>query len=100
MSTRAEVLAQRRQRLIAQSIALRSDLQLQGESLGHSFSTAQIGLRVLDRIRRHPEWIAGAALGLVLVRPRRLSALLQMGTAGLRTWRQIMPLLQHMRSRM
>jgi hypothetical protein len=95
MSLRSEMLARRRQQLIAQSIALRSDVALQGQSLGHSLGTAQIGLRVLDRVRKHPEWIAGAALGLALIKPRRLSALLQMGIVGLRTWRQVTPLLQH-----
>lgn len=96
MTARSEVLARRRRQLIAQSIALRSDLAMQGEYLEHSLCTAQIGLRVLDRIRQHPEWIAGAALGLALIKPRRLSALLQMGTVGLRAWRQVTPLLQHM----
>jgi hypothetical protein len=95
MSLRSEMLARRRQQLIAQSIALRSDVALQGQYLGHSLGTAQIGLRVLDRVRKHPEWIAGAALGLALIKPRRLSALLQMGTVGLRTWRQVTPLLQY-----
>jgi hypothetical protein len=99
MSTRLELLARRRQQLIAESIALRSDLQMQGGNLGHSFTTVQVGLRVLDRIRKHPEWIAGAALGLALIKPRRLSSLLRMGTAGMRTWRKVMPLLQHVRGR-
>jgi hypothetical protein len=99
MTSRPEMLAQQRQRLIAQSIALRSDVAMQGEHLDHSLGTAQIALRVLDRVRKHPEWIAGAAIGLMLIKPRRLSALLRMGTAGLRTWRQLTPLLQHMINR-
>jgi hypothetical protein len=99
MSARSEMLARKRQELIAQSIALRSDVALQGEYLGHSLSTAQIGLRMLDRIRKHPEWVAGAALGLVLIKPRRLSAFLRMGTVGLRTWRQVTPLLHHVMGR-
>jgi hypothetical protein len=96
MNTRSELLALRRQRLIAQSLALRSDLALQGEYLGHSLASAQIGLRLLDRIRKHPEWIAGAVIGLTLIKPRRLSSLLQMGTLGLRTWRNVTPALRNL----
>lgn len=99
MSARSEMLAQRRRQLIAQSIALRSDLALQGEYLGHSLTSVQIGVRLLDRIRKHPGWLAGAALGLALVKPRRLSSLLQLGTAGLRTWRQVTPVLQNLIAR-
>jgi hypothetical protein len=96
MNTRSQHLAQRRQQLIAQSIALRSDLALQAEYLRHPVTSIQVGLRVLNRLRRHPEWIAGAALALAVIKPRRLSSLLRAGTAGLRTWRKLMPALQNM----
>ena len=99
MNTRSQMLELKRRQLLAQSDALRSDLATQGESLGRTLTSMQIGLRVLNRVRKHPEWIAGAAIGLALIKPRRLSSLLQMGTVGLRTWRVITPVLHSLIAR-
>lgn len=91
MKTRAEILAQRRLMLIAESQALRTDLAQQALPLTYTMSSVNIGLRILDRIRKHPGWMVAAAVGLVAITPRRLSAFLQFGTAGLRLWRLAMP---------
>jgi hypothetical protein len=100
MNIHARILAKRRQQLLARSLALRADLELQREQVAASLSAAETGLRVLDRLRRHPEWIAGVALGLALIKPRRLSLMMRLGSAGLRTWRQAMPILQNLRARL
>jgi hypothetical protein len=96
MNMHARILARRRQQLLARSIALRADLELQGQQMMASLSTVNTGLRVLDRFRKHPEWIAGAAMGLALIKPRRLSSIMRVGSAGLRTWRQVTPILQNL----
>ena len=94
MSTRADLLAQRRLMLIAESQAQRADLAQQVLPLVYTMSAAHIGLRILDRIRKHPGWIVALTVGLAAITPRRLSAVLQLGTAGLRLWRSVMPLVQ------
>jgi len=94
MRTRAELLAQRRRHLIAESVAQRAHLVQQTQPLAHTLGSLEIAVRIFERIRRHPEWLVGAAVGLIAIRPQRLSALLQLGTRGLRTWRQLAPALQ------
>ncbi len=94
MKTRAELLASRRQRLIAECLMQRADLAQQMQPLGHTLQAMGTGLRILDRVRRHPGWIAAVALGLMIIRPSRLSSLLRLGSTGLRTWRLIAPSLQ------
>lgn len=96
MNTREELLALRRERLIARSAELRGDLAIQAQSIQHSAISIGVGLRILDRIRRHPEWIIAAGVGLAIIKPRRLSALLRLGASALRSWRTIGPMLQGM----
>jgi hypothetical protein len=94
MTTRAELLAQRRRHLIAESAAQRAHLAEQAQPLASALSSLETATRIFERVRRHPEWLAGAAIGLIAIRPRRLSALLRLGTNGLRTWHQLSPALQ------
>lgn len=93
MNTRAEMLAWRRQLLIAESNAQRAELAIQVQPLIYTLSSVNIGLRILERVRQHPGWIAAVTLGLMAIRPRRLSAFLRLGTASLRLWRHAAPLL-------
>jgi hypothetical protein len=97
MTTRAELLALRRLHLLAECDAQRVDLLLQARPFGHALTSLETGVRIVDRVRRHPGWIAAAALGLMAIRPRRLSALLRAGSSGLRGWRALAPLLQNLR---
>lgn len=94
MKTRAEFLAWKRQRLVAECIGQRSDLALQLQPLVHTLDSIETGVRIADRVRRHPEWIAGIAVGLVVITPRRLSSMFRSGTTLLRTWRSVAPALQ------
>lgn len=94
MNTHADILAQRRQMLIAESQALRTELAQQVVPLGHTILSLNIGLRILNRIRKHPGWIIAVTVGLAMIKPRRLSAFFQLGTAGLRLWRLAIPLVQ------
>ncbi len=72
----------------------RADLALQIEPLTHTMNSVEVGLRIVDRVRQHPGWIAAAVVGLMAIRPRRLSSFLRLGSAGLRTWRMLRPSLQ------
>jgi hypothetical protein len=94
LHTRAEQAALRRRQLMAEIAIQRIDLATQLHPLAHTLESARIGLRIAGRLRRHPEWIAAGALGLMLITPRRLSALLRAGTSGLRTWRVVGPQLR------
>lgn len=94
MNTRAELLEWKRQQLLAESAALRAELADHTQSFAYTLDSVQIGLNIVDRIRKHPGWIAALALGLVVITPRRLSSFLRLGTAGVRTWRSVAPALQ------
>lgn len=99
MKTRAEMLALRRQRLIAECRAQRADLALQMQPVMHTMGSANVALRIAGRLARHPEWIAAATVGVMLMKPHRLSALLQAGTGSLRSWRMIAPAVQMLLTR-
>ena len=99
LNTRAELLARRRRDLIAACAMQREDIASQAQSLQHVMTSFDAGLRILNRIERHPGWLAAAAGGLMAIRPRRLSSLLRLGTAGLRTWRQWSPVLRYLPQR-
>lgn len=72
----------------------RAELARQLNPLVHTSASISTGLRILDRLRRHPEWIAAGAAGLMLLKPRRLSAMLRFASHCLRTWRSLAPHLQ------
>lgn len=99
MNTRAELLEWKRQQLLAESQAQRAELALQIQSMAHTLESVQIGLRIVDRIRKHPGWIAALTLGLAAITPRRLSSFLRLGTFGLRTWHFVAPALRMLSQR-
>ena len=87
-------LAQRQQGLLQQSAALRSSLALQ-------LRPWQPGLRVADQVRAawgwlraHPEWVVGAGLVVVLLRPGRALRWGMRLWSGVRLWQQIRRQLQ------
>jgi hypothetical protein len=92
--TRTEFLQWKRQLLLAESATQRAEVAAQLQSLSHVLTSAQIGLRIADRVRRHPGWVAAAVLGLAVVTPRRLSSFLRMGMLGLKGWRLVAPMLR------
>jgi len=93
MKTRAELLAWKRQVLIAECRAQRADLAMQIAPVVRTLESVETGARIVGRVVHHPEWIAGLALGLAVIRPRRLSSLFRSGTMLLRTWRSVAPAL-------
>jgi hypothetical protein len=99
MNARRELAALRRQRLVAECALQRADMAQQLQPLAHTLESVNTGVRILGRLRSHPGWIAAGVAGLMLVTPRRLSALLRTGSLGLRTWRSLAPGLQLLLSR-
>lgn len=94
----ADTLDQDRKRqLVLKSRMLRAHLMHDVIPLSHSASAAESAARVLGRLRQHPEWIAAAALAVFLLRPARLAAWTRGTTLGMRTWRQMQPLLAALR---
>lgn len=94
MKTHAELLALKRQMLQAECALQREDLVQQALPLAYTVHSAETGAKILGRVAKHPGWIAAVAAGLVIIRPKRLSAMLRMGTKGIRTWRQLAPVVQ------
>ncbi|HZW23014.1 YqjK family protein [Noviherbaspirillum sp.] len=100
MNRRAEFLAWKRRQLLAESSAQREDLAQQIDAWSYRLQSVDTGLRILARIRQHPGWIAGAAAGLLLLTPRRLSSLLRLGVSGLRSWQSYAPTVRMLLERM
>ena len=94
MKSRAELLALRREMLMEECRLQRRQLAIDMQPLMLGAESLQVGLRIAGKARQHPEWIAIAAIGLAMIKPRRLSSFMRLGTAGMRMWRQVRPLLQ------
>ena len=89
--------ARRKHVLLLRSRTLRARLIHDTLGIAPTVGTIQSSLRILARVRQHPEWLATAALGLLLLRPARLTAWTRGVSFGLRTWRQLLPLLAALR---
>ncbi|HEY8608772.1 MAG TPA: YqjK family protein [Noviherbaspirillum sp.] len=94
INDRAREVMLRRQQLVAQCHLQRARLAAQLEPVGQALTSVQAGLQVAGRLRQHPEWLALAALGVVMLTPRRISAALRGTAQALRTWRTLAPQLQ------
>jgi hypothetical protein len=94
LQARMQRTALRRQRLVAECRWQRAELMTHLEPLEHAASSVQSGWNIVNRVLRHPGWIAAIGAGLFLVRPVRLSRLMRAGTNGLRLYRQVAPLLR------
>lgn len=94
MTTRAELLAWKRRQLLAECAMQREDLARQLRPVGWQLQSLESCVRIAGRLRRHPGWIAAASAAVLLLRPRRLSSVLQLAATGLRHWRSIAPTVQ------
>lgn len=94
MKDRMHKVALRRQQLVARCETQRAQLTAQLQPLEHTLESMDTGLRILGRIRQHPEWLAAGVIGMIMLTPRRISAMLRGGSQALRTWRSMAPQLQ------
>lgn len=91
----SEVLARRRELLIARCAAQRNALTVQRQALLEKLSVFDIGLNLFERLKKNPAWIAGLVVGLVVIKPRRLLPLLQTGLLAWQTLRTLAPALKN-----
>jgi hypothetical protein len=89
--------ATRKRQLVLKSRVLRAHLIHDAEPLAHALAAAESALHVLGRVRQHPGWLAGAALTVLLLQPRRISSWLRGTALGMRSWRRLLPLLMSLR---
>jgi len=94
MGTSAENLATRRRELIARCAEQRGSLHLQMERWRSSLSVHNTVYAGLDYAKRHQFWILGAAIAIVVIKPRRLRQWLQTGATAASAWRSIAPFVQ------
>ena len=79
MNQKLTQLAERRRQLVAQAAAQRTALADNMAPWRSRLALVDRGLAVFRTIGRHPGWIVGAALLLVVLRPRRAGKWLQRG---------------------
>lgn len=91
----SEVLARRRELLIARCAAQRNALTVQGQALLEKLAVFDIGRNLFERLKKNPAWIAGLLVGLVVIKPRRLLPLLQTGLLAWQALRTLAPALKN-----
>lgn len=91
-------LAQRREELITISGLQREALAFQLQSLMHPLSHVDTGISFMNRMRQKPLLMAGLAVGVLAITPRRLKNLFRNGMAAWQTWRTLAPAVQSMLS--
>lgn len=99
MLKKAVMLAQRREELLACSTIQRESLALQVQYLMHPLSHVDTGISLIKRIKKSPTLLAGLAIGLIAIKPRRVFAMLRNGAMAWQTWRTIAPAVQGLLSR-
>lgn len=72
--------------LLARCATQRNDLSVQGRALRGKLTAFDIGLAMFERLKKNPALIAGLAVGLVVIQPRRLLIMVQ---TGLLTWQTV-----------
>jgi hypothetical protein len=91
MKKPAETLAQRREQLIALCHSQRVGLAAQGRLLEQSSGTVCAVAQVVNQIRKSPLLLAGSAIAVMAIRPRRLLSLFASATMAWKAWERIAP---------
>ena len=79
-------LACRREQLITRCAEQRKALSGQGQTLKGKLSAFDIALTAFAELKNHPAWAAGVVTALIVIKPRRLLAMLQ---TGLLAWQAL-----------
>jgi hypothetical protein len=93
------MLTQRREELIGRSDAQREALALQAHYLVYSLAGLETAIAVLRSIKKKPAILAGLAVGLILIKPRRLFNFVRTGAVAWKAWGTVAPLLQTLLAR-
>jgi hypothetical protein len=93
-------LLSRRQQLVARCEVERVDLIRRSQELQTLMSAIDSTLHAVRQVKQHPGIVLGAlAAVLLIVKPRRVGALLGSVMPALRTWNVVAPVLQGLRQR-
>lgn len=92
-------LAKRRRELVARCAEQRKSLHLQNERWKHTLSVEEITHNALARVKQYQPWLIGAAVAVVVLKPRRIAALMHTATAAFATLRTVTPLIQQVQHR-
>ncbi len=93
-------LAKRRLELIARCNEQRKSLHLQSDRWKKTLSTEDMAHNALVRIKQYRPWLIGSAIAIILIKPRRIAALVRATTAAARTVRMAMPILQQVQRKL
>lgn len=93
-------LATRRRELIARCGQQRESLHLQGERWKESLSVEDLAHNALSTVKKYQPWLIGAAIAVVVIKPRRIAALLHTATAAAGTLRMATPLIQQVQRKL
>lgn len=98
MKSAADLLALRREQLIRQSDVQRAAVVAQGQALVQILTLVELSTRygyrlLFSRIKGKPAVLAGLTLAILVIKPRRVFALLQKAGGLLKNWRVIGPVL-------
>ena len=93
MSERLQQLTLKKQRLLARSTDLRERLIEQSAGFSPAFSFADLLHDGIAMLRRHPEWVVGAAAFVLVARPRFVWRWAKRGLVGWRLWHTVQDLL-------
>jgi small-conductance mechanosensitive channel len=94
-----EKLAQRRRELMARCAEQRNSMHLQSERWRQSLSVEDATHTALTRVKQYQPWLIGAAIAVVLIKPRRIAKLLSAATAAAAMLRTAMPIVQQVQRR-
>lgn len=84
-----EILAQRREELVARSNAQREAFAMQNQAVTGTLSGIDLGMSVFNRIKKSPVMIAALVAALVVIKPLRVIPLLRAGVAVWQTVRSV-----------
>ncbi|MDP1735676.1 MAG: YqjK-like family protein [Sulfuritalea sp.] len=87
-------LALKKQRLQIASDALRADFGRYAAGLAPAFTGADLAVDAAHWLRRHPQVVMGAAVALVVARPKRVWRWARRAFFGWQAWRKLSDLLE------
>lgn len=89
----SDKLAQRKLELVARCRQQRESLHLQTQRWKQQLSWQDAVHNGLEYAKRYQLWIVGAAIGVVILKPRRVKALMQTGTTAFAAYQSMQPVI-------